>query len=478
VYDILIAGGELIDGSGAARRQADIAVQAGRIDAVGDLRGQAAHQHINASGHVVAPGFIDSHSHDDRLLLEHPALHPKLLQGVTTVITGNCGISLAPLLRTDTTQPPPAPLDILQGPFDFARFADYVAAVQAARPATNAALLVGHSTLRVAAMADLSRAANSAEIKHMQTALAAALQAGAIGLSTGVFYAPAQAATTQELIDVGAPLANGRGIVTMHLRDEGAAIDAALHEAFAVGRALNTPLVLSHHKLMGLAQHGGSARTLALIEAAAQRQTVCLDCYPYTASSTVLIPARVEQSLDVQITWSATEPAAAGRLLREMAAERGLAPAELATRLMPGGAIYFAMSDADVDRILAHPLTMIGSDGLPGPGHPHPRLWGSFPRVLGHYARDRGLLALETAVHKMTGLPARRFGLVGRGLLAPGCAADITIFNAATVRDQATYATPAAPPQGIEWVVLNGQVVVQEGQQVFAHAGEVLLRRG
>ncbi|MDP1650503.1 MAG: D-aminoacylase [Rubrivivax sp.] len=472
MLDIVIAGGVVIDGSGAPRRAADVGITGDRIVAVGDLAGMPARRRLDAGGHIVAPGFIDSHTHDDQLLLEHPARHPKLLQGVTTVVTGNCGISLAPLVHGH----PPPPLDVMQASFH-ASFADYVRAVEAARPALNAALLVGHTTLRVGAVADLGRAANATETERMRAGVAAALAAGAIGMSTGVYYPPSRAATTQELIDVGAPLAGGAGIVTMHLRDEGDRIDDALREALAVGRALNVPLVLSHHKLMGAANHGRSVQTLALIEDAARTQSVCFDCYPYAASSTMLLPERVAACTDVQVTWSQPEPQAAGRSLRRMAAERGIAPEALAAALMPGGAIYFAMSDADVERILAHPLAMIGSDGLPGDGVPHPRLWGTFPRVLGHCARERGLLALEAAVHKMTGLTARRFGLAGRGLLQPGCSADVTVFDAGAVADRATYADPTAAPLGIAWVLVNGQLAVDHGEVAHGHAGALLRRR-
>jgi len=473
MLDLLIQGGTLIDGSGAPRRRADVGITGGHITALGELVGTPAHRRIDASGCIVAPGFIDSHSHDDLLLLQHPARHPKLLQGVTTVITGNCGISLAPLVAAA----PPAPIDILQGPFEHACFSDYVRALHAAGPAINAALLVGHTTLRVGAMDDLSRAANAREIGRMQAGVAEALEAGAIGLSTGVFYPPARAATTQELIDIAKPVAGGAGIVTMHLRDEGDDIDAALREALAVGRALDTPLVLSHHKLIGRANHGRSIHTLALVDEAARQQSVCMDCYPYTASSTMLLPERVASCTDVQLTWSRREPAAAGRSLRAMAAERGMDPVALAAALVPGGAIYFAMSDGDVDRILAHPLCMIGSDGLAGAGAQHPRLWGSFPRMLGHYARERRLMSLEVAVHKMTGLPARRFGLLGRGLLQVGACADVTVFDADTIADRATYSQPAAEPVGMHWVLVNGTVAVAGGEARAQHAGAVLKRR-
>jgi len=290
----------------------------GVIQAVGDLSGAAARRRIDAAGCIVAPGFIDSHSHDDHLLLQYPLRYPKLLQGVTTVITGNCDISLTPLsplspLVPFMAQAPPSPLDIFQTCFKYATFASYVSAVQAARPDLNAALLVGHTTLRVGALADLSRAATPAETASMRQAVAEALQAGAIGLSTGVFYPPACAATAQELVDVAQPLTGGGGLIAMHIRNEGDDIEAALEEAFHVGRVLGVPLVLSHHKLMGLANQGRSVQTLALIEQAARGKSVCMDCYPYTASSTMLLPERVASSSDVQITWSQAEPSAAGR---------------------------------------------------------------------------------------------------------------------------------------------------------------------
>jgi N-acyl-D-amino-acid deacylase len=473
MLDIVIRGGTVIDGTGAPRRQADVGVEGGAIVALGDLQGRAAHRTIDASGLIVAPGFIDSHTHDDLLLLEHPAAHPKLLQGVTTVVTGNCGISLAPvaadappsLLSANSASAPRHPT-----------MAAYMADLKAACPAVNAAVLVGHTTLRQQAMVDLGRSADADEVAHMRAALQEALDAGAIGLSTGVYYPDARAASTQELIDVAEPLRDGAGLITMHIRDEGDAIDDALREALAVGRAVNAPLVLSHHKLMGTANHGQSIRTLALVEAAARQQSVCMDCYPYVASSTMLLPSRVAVSSDVRITWSRVEPAAAGRSLFTMAAERGIDPTTLAEQLVPGGAIYFAMSDEDVDRILAHPLVMIGSDGLPHDPVPHPRLWGTFPRVLGHYVRQRRLLALENAVHKMTGLTARRFGLAARGELRLGAAADITLFDADRVLDGATFDVPIAAPAGIRWVLVNGRVAVADGQQADDRAGQVLRR--
>lgn len=472
LHDLLIGGGTLVDGSGAPRRQADLAIDGDRIAAIGEPGTLRAREHFDATGLVVAPGFIDAHTHDDLLLLDTPARHPKLQQGVTTVVTGNCGVSAAPL----THPSPPAPLDLMDGATRrFDSFAQYLDALRAARPALNTLPLVGHTTLRVGAVQDCSRPARADEIVRMRDALDQALRAGAAGLSTGVYYPPARAATTEELIEVGRPL-QGRGLVTMHIRDEADAIDDALREALAVGRALDVDLVLSHHKVMGVANHGRSGQTLALVEAAAHTQRVCVDCYPYDASSTMLLPERVALSRDVQVTWSRADPTAAGRSLREMAAERGLPPEQLAAQLLPAGAIYFAMSEADVERILAHPLTMIGSDGLPHDRHPHPRLWGSFPRVLGRYARERGLFSLETAVHKMTGLPARRFRLAGRGLLVPGAFADITLFDAAQVADRAAFDRPTEAPSGIAAVWVNGGLALLHGQPQDLHRGRLLQR--
>lgn len=481
MFDVVIEGGRVMDGTGAPGYLADVGIKAGRITAVGALRGQAARQRVSALGLVVAPGFVDAHTHDDHALLSPPGaphgMTPKLTQGVTSVITGNCGISLAPLV----TDAAPPPLDVLgTGGFKFNSFAAYLTALEAAQPAVNAACLVGHSTLRIKHMAALDRAANPIETAAMQADLAAALSAGAYGLSTGVYYPPARSATQQELIEVGQPLTavSARGaVLTMHIRDEGDAIDDAMREAFAVGKTLKVPLVLSHHKLVGTANHGRSAHTLGLLEEAARHQSVCIDCYPYTASSTMLFAPRVNQCSEVLITWSSAEPGVAGRSLFELAKERGQSPESVATSLLPAGAIYFAMAESDVSRILAHPLTMIGSDGLAHDARPHPRLWGSFARVLGHYARDRKLFALEAAIHKMTQLPAQRFGLRGRGVIAPGMHADLVLFDPATITDSATFAEPEQAASGIAAVYVNGVLAVSEGQLTGARAGQVL-RRG
>jgi N-acyl-D-amino-acid deacylase len=254
-----------------------------------------------------------------------------------------------------------------------------------------------------------------------------------------------------------------------------------------VSKAVGCALVLSHHKLIGSNNHGRSVQTLALIDQTAMLQSICLDCYPYDASSTMLLPERVASSRDVRITWSRAQPEAAGRSLMDMAREQGVAAIDLARQLMPAGAVYFAMDEADVSRILAHPLTMVGSDGLAHDTSPHPRLWGSFTRVLGRYAREQRLFPLEVAVQKMTGLSASRFGLNrarttphgiqrGRGHIAAGFAADLVLFDPSRVIDRASYDDPTRTSLGIERVYVNGRLASMQAETVNAHSGAVIKR--
>lgn len=492
MHDLLFCGARLIDGSGAPARLADVAVDAGLISTIcdaahADQRPVARHV-VECGGLVLAPGFIDAHTHDDALMLENAPLrqaHPKLSQGVTTVVIGNCGISLAPL-DADVHRDLPAPLNILEREaFRFLSVAAYLDALTGVPPVCNVVTLLGHTSLRVKHLPDLDQAATAEQAAAMAAEVAAALQQGAWGLSTGVFYPPARAATTQELIAVARPLGPAGAVLTMHIRDDTANIDAALQEAFEVGRGADAALVISHHKLSGQANHGRSRQTLALIEAASLQQDVCLDCYPYDAASTMLLPERVHLSRDVLITWSSAEPAAAGRSLFQMAKERGLTPQALAEQLMPAGVVNFSMDEADVQRIMQHALTMIGSDGLPHDPHPHPRLWGSFPRVLGRYSRNQGLFPLETAVRKMTAWTAARFGLdratpqrAARGQIQPGWAADLVLFDPDQVLDQASYASPLQPSIGITAVYLSGELAAENGLTVNAHAGRALRRVG
>jgi N-acyl-D-amino-acid deacylase len=471
-HDLIIRNATVIDGTRAPRYVADVAVDGERIAAIGRLDDARGDTEIDATGRVAAPGFIDSHTHDDRYLLTHPDMTPKVSQGVTTVIGGNCGISLAPLVATD----PPSPLDLIDEDhaFRYARFADYMDELRAAPAATNAALLVGHTTLRVASMDRLDRPASAAECARMAEMTEEALTAGAIGLSTGTYYPPAAAATTEEIIAVARPLkARGARYVT-HMRNEDAHIVEAIMEALRIGREVGVPVVISHHKVVGVPNYGRSRETLSLLDEARKTQAVCVDCYPYIASSTMLRADRIDLSDRIVITWSKRLPQYTGRDLADIALEMGVSQEVAVAKLRPAGAIYFSMHEDDVRRILAHEDTMIGSDGIPHDVRPHPRLWGTFPRVLGHYSRDVGLFSLETAVHRMTGLTAQKFGLHHRGVLEVGAFADLTVFDAAKVADGATFEAPTTPAIGIDWVIVNGVPVWRDGAATGARPGRAL----
>jgi len=278
-----------------------------------------------------------------------------------------------------------------------------------------------------------------------------------------------------------APLRGTGALIASHVRDETAQVIESIDEAVSVAEALGVRQVISHHKVAGPPNFGRSRQTLARFDElrrdAADPTRICLDCYPYAASSTVLRADAVAGALRTLVAWSAPRPDASGRYLDEFARDEGLALDDAIAALQPAGAIYFSMDEADVERILAYPETMIGSDGLPHDRFPHPRLWGAFPRVLGHYVRERGLLPLERAVHKMTGLPAMRFGLSGRGFVRPGCAADLVVFDPLRIRDAATFAQPARPAEGIVEVMVNGVSTWTGAGHTGARAGTVL-RRG
>ncbi len=478
IFDLLIRNASIVDGTGAPRFNGDIGILGDRIIRIGDLSAWRGELEIDLAGRIAAPGFIDSHTHDDRIMLSSPDMAPKVSQGVTTVIGGNCGVSLAPMPRP-IPNPVTPPLNLLDDHgswFHFPTFASYLDELRAHPAATNCAMLVGHTTLRVATMSDVSKPASSTEIAAMRELVLEAMQAGAIGVSTGLFYEPAIAAPTEEVIEVCSPLKQFKGLFCTHMRNEADHVIDSLEESFRIGREVGVPIVISHHKVTEKANHGRSTETLALIEKNMATQPICLDCYPYTAGSTILSVDRVATSVRVIVSWSKPLPEYAGQDLTVIAQKMNCSQEEAVKRLLPAGAIYFKMDEADVQRILKFDQTMIGSDGLPHDASPHPRLWGSFPRVLGHYGRLLGLFPLETAVYKMTGLTAKNFGLKDRGVLREGAYADLTLFDADTVDEAATYSTPIAPARGIEAVIVNGAMVWRDGKSTGARPGRVLQR--
>jgi N-acyl-D-amino-acid deacylase len=473
--DTLIRNVRVLDGSGAEAETADVALDAGVVCAVGRLSQYVGRQVVDGDGRVLSPGFIDTHTHDDTNVIRDPQMMAKLSQGVTTVIVGNCGISAAPV---QLAGPPPDPMNLLgdADAFRYPSFAAYVGAVDAAQPAVNVAALAGHTALRNNQMDRLDRAATPAEIEGMRAQLIEALEHGALGLSSGLAYGSARSAPPQEIVSLAEPLAAAGAIYTTHMRTEAEEILAAMSEAFATGRSCHVPVVISHLKCSGIANWGRSEEILRALETARDEQPVQCDCYPYAASSSTLDLRQVDERIRIVITWSTPHPEMAGQTLEQIAQAWDMQQGEAAARLQPAGAIYHNMSEEDVRRILRHPASMIGSDGLPNDPRPHPRLWGTFPRVFGHYCREEGLFPLAQAVHKMTGMPAQRFGLTGRGQIREGCHADLVLFDPETIRDTATFSNPISVAEGIAAVWVNGVLSYKHGDATGQRAGRFLPR--
>lgn len=476
---ILLERGLVIDGTGGPSWPGDVLMHGDRIAALGEgLRSRLPDgmtigelDVIDCEDRAISPGFIDVHTHDDAIVLRDPLCLPKISQGITTVVTGNCGISLAPY-RTPQARPP---LTLLGADsFLHATMAEYREAVRVAQPAVNVAALVGHTTLRFAAVRSLDRAASADELSRMEALLDQAMAEGAHGLSSGLFYEEAFAAPASEVTALAKIVARHGGVYATHLRSEMQAIIEALHEAGDTAFDAGAPLVISHHKCAGPANWDRTLETLPLIDALGKRQDIAIDVYPYVAGSTVLREDLVDGVIDVMLTWSQPFPDVTGRLLADVASEWGVDQKEACRRLQPGGACYFQMKEDDVERVIAHPRTMIGSDGLPHDQHPHPRLWGAFPRVFARYWRERKLFSLEQAVHKMTGMTARNMRIAGRGQLRAGAMADVVVFDPATIADTATYDKPRSVSIGIERVFVNGACAYVGG----GHKPEVLAREG
>lgn len=472
-FDLLINDVRIIDGHGGPSFHGNVAVRGDRIAKIGDLPAASAETVIDGRGLALAPGFIDVHTHDDLAVLKTPDMTPKISQGVTTVVVGNCGISLSPFPHGQDVV---SPLTLIgkENDYRFNAFSEYKDAIRENPPATNVAALVGHTTLRAAAMSSLDRPATEREIVKMAQQLATSLADGAIGLSSGLDYPAAASAPTAEVVSLCQTLREHGGVYTTHIRDERDQIAEALEEAFEIGLEALVPVVISHKKCAGRKNWGRSVETLRCVAEARVRQSVNLDCYPYTASSTLLVAKYVDPEEEVLITWCDPHPEFAGHYLSEIANAWQCDVHEAVERLTPAGAIYFDMDESDLRRILSFEGTMVGSDGIPGDPHPHPRLWGTFPRVLGHYSRDLGLFTLEEAVHRMTAKPAQVFGFTRRGAIETGHFADLVLFDPAVIIDVASFEEPCAAALGIEVVCVNGQVTWQCGKHTGTRSGQPL----
>ncbi len=502
-YDLLIAGGTVIDGTGAARYRADVAISGGRVALVSrtTLAPSTARRTIDATGLIVAPGFIDLHAHLEPLL-QMPDAESHLRQGVTTALGGPDG----------------------GGPWPLAAYLD---SAQSLGMGMNVAFLIGHNTVRRNVMHLADRDPTAAELEQMRAMVAQGMHEGAFGLSTGLRYLPGTFSKTDEVVALSKAAADSGGIYTSHLRAEGLGVIEGVAEAIEIGRRAGITVVLTHHKVIGKEMWGQSVRTLAMVDSARNAGVdVRIDQYPYTATSTgigVLVPTwalaggdtaferRLKDSAlrdsisrgivellltdrgggdlaRVQFAGVSWQRSLEGRTLKDWAVERGLSPtpqagAELVIEAVQRGgasAIYHVLDEPDVERIMRHPQTMIASDGRLsrlGSGHPHPRNYGTFPRVLGRYVRERKILTLESAIQKMTGMPAAALRLNDIGLVRVGARADLAIFNADSVADLATFQEPHQYPAGIPYVIVNGTVAVDGGRFTGARAGRVL-RRG
>ncbi len=513
--DLLICGGLVFDGTGAPPRPADLGVTAGRLARVGDLKGTPADRTIEAGGLCVAPGFIDIHSHSDFTIMVDPQAEGKIRQGVTTEAIGMCGNSASPLagekLARARVQNPD--LDV-----NWSDLAGYRRRVEGQGTAVNLVPLTGQGNLRGSVIGYSGRSADSEEMKRMRDLLEGELEFGSRGLSTGLVYPPGAFSDFSELAEIIRPVAAAGGIYSTHLRSESDRVEEAVAEALELAAATGVSLQISHLKAQGRRNWKRLDRCLEMIESARARGlSVHCDRYPYVASATdldvLLPPWAIEGGAEQELKRLRT-PALRRKLRREVERDdweavvisrvggpanrdlegmdlaaaarlRKTAPAELFFRILieeelAVEALFFGMNPANLARILQQPYAMIGSDAsarpVSGPlarGYPHPRTFGTFPLVLSDFVRD-GTITQEEAVFKMTGLPARKLGLKDRGIIRAGAAADLTVFDPVRIRSRSTYRDPRHYPEGIEYVVVNGQVVIDRGRHTGCLPGVFL----
>jgi N-acyl-D-amino-acid deacylase len=496
LLDLLINGATVIDGSGATGVVLDVGVEGDRIVEIApSIRAESA-EVLDAEGLVLAPGFIDVHSHDDFHVLIEPEVRHNILQGITTVIVGNCGFgaagSEAGKVQMKAINEPTADLP------DWAGYAGYLEEVDETSPALNVAALIGHHTARRQAMGGIEdRPPTDNEMAAMLASVEEGMEAGAVGMSTGLVYEPGRYASTEEVVDLAKVVGRHGGLYVSHMRDEGAGLLDSVKETLHIGEASESAVEISHHKAVGKANWGQVARSLEMIEEAVVKgRDVTADQYPYTARSTVLF-ALVQNGTFAPGDGGAmgkSEPSEVllcsvpgqadfeGRTLQSFVEEFDLPGEEAAKKLLSDYSneilvAAFGMDEGDVRMVMAHSSTMIGTDGLDRGSKPHPRAWGTYPRVLGKYVREEGIISLENAIYKMSGFPAKKFKIANRGLVKEGFYADLVIFDPDTVIDNATYENSRVGPAGIPHVIVNGQFAVRDGQHAGSRSGRAL-RRG
>ncbi|HTE18918.1 MAG TPA: D-aminoacylase [Armatimonadota bacterium] len=515
--DLIIRNGTVVDGTGAPPFRADVGIRAGKIATVGDLSAAQAERELDARGHMVAPGFIDIHTHADIALLARPTHEPKVMQGVTTEVFSNCGLGFAPVSEKGLA----VQKEYLLGLFgddagvdwNWRSVGDFLTLFRG-RIATNAAYLIPHGSVRVSAMGMADRPATGDELSVMTDLVRQGMDEGAWGLSTGLWYSPMSYAAPEENVALCEAVADRGGFFAIHMRDYSHNIIGSLEESYDMSQRSGAPLQVSHLQIGGAQNWGRAGEVLASIEGARRAGIdVTYDSYPYTAGSTLVQamlptwatvggpPALLQRLTDPEerprivdamneadrdwtrhvlcgarsVRYRAYEGESFARIAEAEGAEIG----ELICRILLEDELQACFiahlgNEGDLRQILKHPAQMIGSDGLHLPGKTHPRLFGAFPRLLARYVRDEGLLTLEEAVWKMTGFPAQRMGFRDRGLLREGLAADVVVFDPATVQDTATFDDPCRYPAGIPYVLVNGELVVEGGRHTGRLNGEVL----
>lgn len=525
-FDVLLRGGTVYDGSGAPGKRVDVGVTGDRIAEVGDLREASAGRVVDATAHAVTPGFIDTHTHSDMACFlgdEHLDLKVAgVRQGVTTEVCGNCGFTPFPTVpgRRDDLARLTTLFASAEGPWP--SLADYREAVGRGNLHANLAPLVGHGSLRAGVMGGEARPPVAHELSAMVRAAEEAFEQGAFGISSGLLYAPGVYAKTDELIALCRAVSRYGRPYTTHMRSESDRVAEAIAEALQIGAEGGVPVHISHHKVAGRANWGRTTETLGTLRAArAEGRDVTVDVYPYAAGSTIvsaLLPpwaldggdpamrqrlldpaARTRIAADLErglpgwenhsrlagwqalvIASSPSHPDWEGRSVPDLAADRGRSNEDLVFDLLIDDGsraimVMHTMDEDDVQRVLRFEASMVGSDGLPIPGRPHPRLAGSFARVMGHYRRDAGMLDLATWTLKMSAMPAERFGLRDRGNVSAGKFADLVVFDPLMIADQATYEHPLSPPIGVREVFVNGRAVVSDGRLTGERPGQVLV---